>query len=648
MGSKLFGLTIVYLMVMCSKSSVANEDMLLDNLFSYIEDNVSPYKMNVITEDFSKLSYLGYKIVQKANNRVTSSNYDYDTIAKLEEIESQSTFDSYVRHTAEGLSLTFGIMELKGGSNVLGEIRTMLQYSPIINPWFRGRHLINIIKNEDIDLEPILKLAWSWDFINVAVIEWNQIFFNNKTMGVSATRNVSDVYVYSYDPSNEIIMKRMLTGHMEMILEEVKDFGGYPLTMHSPENDHLDDPVEDYFRYLYFKRDLKFLKSLTEAMNMNLLVTIDESDYYVRNDRYEPYIQRWRRSQVELPIKDIRKQAINIDITLDEMYEDNHRSVYIPRFLSKNFYLRRRKIYEKSISFAAIMTFGGLIYTAWLFATWARILEFKEPNWSFLNILTAQMGGSIQHHGPMKLSEMIFQMSIYVATFIIVTLGSDYMYQIFLLNQEMPEIKTLRDLADANIELIMEVNQHWLVQYTLKDSILEKIDNRIQHQILSPESDLFCFKQTVTYIIDDTINLCFTDSKGTTFMAKSDNEWQVEKIDDPISVMMVSIKLDDPQVFFIKDSMEKLITRFSETGFLDSWWEEFKAPYISNEINQSLSSKITEDSEIPLQSQLWPVLLVGYFLGSPLDLGLNRGFSGDQAAQLAIGLAYARNATGPG
>ncbi|KAJ8674020.1 hypothetical protein QAD02_005282 [Eretmocerus hayati] len=120
----------------------------------------------------------------------------------------------------------------------------------------------------------------------------------------------------------------------------------------------------------------------------------------------------------------------------------------------------RPKTFKIEILSAPIVTFSVLIFTAFTFDIWARILGFRRPNWSFLNILTVQMGGSIAHRGPMKLSEKIFQMSIYIATFIVVTVGTDYVLQNFVSIPTLTEVRTIQALADLDIDLIVDHTTH--------------------------------------------------------------------------------------------------------------------------------------------------------------------------------------------
>ncbi|KAJ8673679.1 hypothetical protein QAD02_004941 [Eretmocerus hayati] len=623
----LTSLIINFLMPIYSQSSEANEYILLDYLFDHIENDLSPHRVNVIAEDFDQLSHLGKKIVQKANAYVASSNYDYKTIEKMKQIDIHSQpYDNLIRHTPEGLSLMFGIIEMKSRSNLLKNIRTMLTYSSKMNPWFRGKLVINIIKNEDIDLEHFFQSVWSWDFIDVTMIEWNQINSTNKSMRNSTIRNMDDVFVYSYDSSNGNIRRQILTAQMEPFLKVLKNFGEYPLLVKEYEkSDEIDIPEEISLDILNislgYKRDMPLLLSLIEAMNCSLRI------YKKKNgDKYEPKsYNTWLSSQIDLPFNDWMDQFdrdVEDALYMGQVYTEYRSSIYMPRFTKLWMYLRRRKVYERSISFTSIMIFSVFIYTAWIFAIWARLLGFRERNWNFLNILTAQMGGSIKHDGPMKRSEMIFQISIYVATLIIATYGSDYMYQIFLMHQKLPKIETFRNLAETGIELVMDTYQYPFFHVLLKNEILEKIENRIQHRRLISGSNLFCFNKNPTAVVDDIINLCISLSKSPEYILKSDHEWQVDKIENPIHILMPSIELNDDSILFIKTRMEELITRFSETGHLDSWWKNFNSPNISNGIDNSLKPKLQkDDDEVPLESQLWPVLLVGYSVGFVVLIG---------------------------
>ncbi|KAJ8682024.1 hypothetical protein QAD02_017816 [Eretmocerus hayati] len=269
-----------------------------------------------------------------------------------------------------------------------------------------------------------------------------------------------------------------------------------------------------------------------------------------------------------------------------------------------------------NISFAAIVAFGGLIFTAFIFAVWAQFLGFRERNWSFLNILTAQMGGSLECRGRMKLSEMVFQMSIYVATFIVVTLGSDYMYQIFILRQELPTIKTMQDLIDSNVDLIMDSGEY----STNEDLILNlvkdyrspaKLLNRIQTRELAPGTPSFCIRSWAESLaINEMVNLCIEYSDYDEFILRSTDDWQIDKIDDPISVSMEILVLSKNT--FFKNRLQEFMYLLIEAGLFVKWEKDLDEYRRSNGGLGQLHLQKNETDKVPLQDQFQPILGIGY------------------------------------
>ncbi|KAJ8682564.1 hypothetical protein QAD02_018356 [Eretmocerus hayati] len=293
--------------------------------------------------------------------------------------------------------------------------------------------------------------------------------------------------------------------------------------------------------------------------------------------------------------------------------------VYTPLLNHLHFYLLRQKNYEREISLTAILTFAGLFFTAWIFAVWAYLLGFKEGNWSFLNILTAQMGGSIEIRGRMRLSKMIYQMSIYVATFIVVTLGTDYMLEIFILRQYLPPIETIQDLADANIDLVMSDGSYsvWRSNYaSVEDSSssLQKVFNRTQK--LNFEEYSFCNGNATSTGVPITgtqmsPNLCYAWSSDYERLEISTIDYQIDKIREPIISRLAFIYLNEK--FPLKSRLEKVINKLSGAGMFENWKRNVSHLWKSRE--PTGRRNFEKNKQVPLQEQLWPVLAVGFPLG---------------------------------
>ncbi|KAJ8682537.1 hypothetical protein QAD02_018329 [Eretmocerus hayati] len=286
--------------------------------------------------------------------------------------------------------------------------------------------------------------------------------------------------------------------------------------------------------------------------------------------------------------------------------------ISIPSPVVSRFHFMLPNIYERQLSFAAVVTFGGLFFTAFIFAVWAQFLGFKERNWSFLNILTAQMGGSIEHRGPMKLSEKIFLMSIYIATFIIVTLGSDYMFEIFVLYQKQVEISTIQDLVNLNVDFIMDHTDQMIFDSLPKDSPLQTLFERMEFRELDSKSHSFCrLPLTESSILDESINLCISTSDSNKYMMESNNNFTVYHIIDNIAVSFPIMRTGDPPSVF-KLRAEELMYKFREVGIFNKLEADNLRSQIQIEgLGRPLQSEKTEDEKVPLQDQLLPIFWVG-------------------------------------
>ncbi|KAJ8674018.1 hypothetical protein QAD02_005280 [Eretmocerus hayati] len=287
-----------------------------------------------------------------------------------------------------------------------------------------------------------------------------------------------------------------------------------------------------------------------------------------------------------------------------------------------NFHLMREKTYEVKVSLAAIITFGVLIFTAFIFAVWARLLGFRRQNWSFLNMLTVQMGGSIAHQGPMKLSEKVFQMSIYIATFVLVTVGTDFMLEIFVSIPTLTEIRTIQDLADSDIDLVVDhtTYEYFRPEYYLwirNDPAVKKIFDRLKPARYATEfHHSFCQRPTSNSLsLDESINLCITNSYYENQVMMSDDTYQIDNIQDPIISFMPYIELSDfPSLF--KSCFQDMVNRFLEVGIIKIW-EGSKMEYHDSEPRISDKASIeneSEDPKIPLKKQLLPIFVAGSIL----------------------------------
>ncbi|KAJ8682532.1 hypothetical protein QAD02_018324 [Eretmocerus hayati] len=287
--------------------------------------------------------------------------------------------------------------------------------------------------------------------------------------------------------------------------------------------------------------------------------------------------------------------------------------IHIPLPVRMHFYLLRKKNYERGISLTAILAFAGLFFTAWIFAVWAYLLGFKEQNWTFLNILTAQMGGSIEIRGRLRLSKMIYQMSIYVATFIVVTLGADYMMEIFILHQYLPPIEAIQDLAESNVDLVMSRKGYEFFNFDYPKVVSSLSLQRIFNRTQLVDSDVLSFCRDLTDVSDlkEFPNLCYALSPTDERLEISTSNFQIDRIREPIISYLAFIYLNEK--FFLKSRLEKVINKLSGAGMFENW--KRNVSHLGKPSNRMGREILEEDKQVPLQDQLWPVLAFGFPLG---------------------------------
>ncbi|KAJ8683125.1 hypothetical protein QAD02_018917 [Eretmocerus hayati] len=420
------------------------------------------------------------------------------------------------------------------------------------------------------------------------------------------------VFVHSYNQFSDEYSRKVLDTQVEVFPVKDKDFYGIKLAaVKNHESENYISGRNKSMKKLFYETDFALTKSLLESLNCKLL---SDQELKAHGQHVDPKSIHRIRTGLFLPFTGdiVLSSRFDPHNSWEIMFHQQFYQIHIPEQAEYHFYLMRPKLYEKKISMKAIIAFGGLIFTAWIFAIWAYLLGFKERNWSFLNILTAQMGGSIEHQGQMKLSEMIFQMSIYTATFIIVTLGSDYMFEIFILQPTLTEVKTIQNLLDSNLNLTMDYEDFtFFGDRVMRDSILQEVFIRTQPQNLTPETHSFCTQpSSSTSILDESINFCISYSRYKRQILEQHDEYQIDRIENPFLVTWISMFLLSPQPFF-KYRLEEMIQKFLERGLLEHWKQETKK--LSPKSN-TVTIEGPKDAKVPPQHQSLPLFTVGCIL----------------------------------
>ncbi|KAJ8682167.1 hypothetical protein QAD02_017959 [Eretmocerus hayati] len=585
----------------------ANINKAMNHLLNNIERELSPHKVNVIVPSTDELSPLAKDIVQEVNQNMICNIRDYESLAWVADTNWTDQWFGYpLDQISERLSLTLGVLEVNNETSIQFYLSEMLKNFHLLNPSTRGEYLLNFITNKRMNLKSFLHKAWSEKFLDLTVLEWITAD-QHEELGINSSYTaISEILVHSYNPFNSSFQEVTLMGLIDLFPDKVGDLHGFPLNIAERS------PILN-------NQDQMLLKSLYNSMNSKGY----PQGGLVGNTRMRPNCPI---SAYDILVP-FGLTSEFFDKSSQTYYKYHILQSYVPVSFEAHFYLMRKKSYERRISTAALLTFASLTFTAFIFAVWARLLGFRESNWSFLNIFTAQMGGSIQYTGPMRLSKMIYQMSIYIATSMIVTIGSDYMFQIFTWHQGMVEIKTMADLANSNMDLVMEEYDYASLKYGYSllidsDPNLQKVFHSLRIQRMNRGSSTFCRGQiNDSDIIDESVNLCFEYEENEDLVLVSDSTVQVDKIQDPIIDELVQIKLGKNP--FFKHRLEELILKFSQMGLIKLWWsrdydENWKARKRFVNLFKTGNSLNKEE---PLENQLWPVLGVGYVLGCVVLIG---------------------------
>ncbi|KAJ8670152.1 hypothetical protein QAD02_001411 [Eretmocerus hayati] len=614
-------------------------DEAIGYFLNYVEYTLSPYKVNLMIVSSNQLSHFAKNFAAQVNERLLSHNRGIvnTSVAEIEAID-YNYFTNYshkyhIKDYLERTSLTMGILDSEQEADVLlHETMNLVRNFIALSPLMRGKYIIHLRTNLEIDLKDIFRFAWSWRFLDLTIIKWTQDkqILRNEIKSSQILRFQG--FVYIYNPYNDELSEEILTANTALFPDKSRNLNGYPLRIIAYQDDFVSPRISESWP----PPELNSWASLSNEDGVNIMETLFEClNASMKLSKFK--LSRKSPRDI-LEIKEMNNNFV-IGFTLSyrslESISDNQdsqrqilinyfRYIHHPYPAECHFYFMRRKEYEMRISPEAILAFGGLFFTAFIFAAWARLLGFKEPNWSFLNILTAQMGGSLEHHGPMRLSEMIFQISIYTATFIVVTLGGDYMYQIFVLHQELPVIESLQDLANSGYNFIMENHDENFLQFIRMDQTVQDIVKRIEFRRTELSgTHSFCRPPSSSQpVLDEFVNLCMSCSREVQHIYESNSQFQVDKIKPPIINEFLKIVTGSPPTF-VKERAEQLIQKFMQVGLIDKWEHEgFRKREAAEEIfENSERAEANKSEEVPLQDQLWPILVVGFTAGTIALIG---------------------------
>ncbi|KAJ8681123.1 hypothetical protein QAD02_016910 [Eretmocerus hayati] len=605
-------------LVIIPHSKAGGDDTVMNYLTKYITQNVSVQKVNLLCESSEESTSLATEFALHLGVDLSLEISDLELWwrPKNASIENLS-LTTLMARVSERHNLAMGIIDIRNGVDVFKKLKSQLTlFKQVSAGQYRCRCLLILINHEWDEFEKFLFYAWSWKFLDLTIIELIRSSPIGPPSLASKPHEDDTAVVHMYNPFFEKYTKNLLTADTDLFPKKTKDLNGYPLRVRAHTYKELSYKIKNPPE-LNTGHDHQLLLAVADRLNVTAYL----------------YCHIYGCTEDDLSIGAEEEIGRPFDIGSDPDDRRNvyyhstwdHRNLYygpsfihLPTLISFNFLFKG--LIEESqfeLSKEGLLACGALLLTGVFFASYARVLGFKVKNWSIINITTAQMGGSLENRGPM--SERIYLITMYVTTFIVTTIATDYILEMFTYRKEVNNFKTLEELADSNIPIVMSARDFNFLRHEEGDPILEKILNRSERVELSDGYGGFCGLNVMYDKVDDSINLCFVGARDNVPVLKLRGNWYVDRIEEPIQ-MSIPILVVLGQFYLVND-INLIVVRFKETGFLEYWAKQEQRDLISHTIErggdpslltESLPADQPETEEAaPLKYQLRAIMVIG-------------------------------------
>ncbi|KAJ8680956.1 hypothetical protein QAD02_016743 [Eretmocerus hayati] len=432
---KLFCAIQILLVIISLKLALSENFVPVQNIVDYVTHNLSVYKVNLIVDCCEKLSPQAASIVQEIAHQIPS--YKVDQRELVEGYEKKFTsLEGYQKLIFERLSLSIGIIDVRDTIDVHEELLDSISsYSRFVGG-YHGKYLLLLISNQRCNLESVFRYAWSLNILDFTTIEISGRYLIETPYFHSLIYNGSAIAIHTFNPFFDDYRVNGLTDDTVLFPNKLQDMNGsklrgaaYILNFHS-------FGTKNSFE-LNSGQDFLLSQALIESLNATMVVLLYTNEGKPLN------INSFDSSG---PQEDI-SELIDFWITLDDqpivslekpqnISELIQNTLWVTLPIPNSYHLLVKRPYEESetglLSLKAVLAYTSLLFTGVFFATYARIFGFKQKNWTALNITTAQMGGSIKHHGRMKISEKVYLILMYIITFMVTDLASGDMQHIYI------------------------------------------------------------------------------------------------------------------------------------------------------------------------------------------------------------------------
>ncbi|KAJ8670470.1 hypothetical protein QAD02_001729 [Eretmocerus hayati] len=220
------------------------------------------------------------------------------------------------------------------------------------------------------------------------------------------------------------------------------------------------------------------------------------------------------------------RAMVRFHLDRDYILVGESRNIFVPTLVSFHSLVKRQiQSSPMEISKEALLAYAAILLTGIFFARYARVLGFKVKNWSMINIMTAQKGGSLEVHRPMRMFKKVYLITMYITTFIVTTIATDYMLQIFMYHQKTSDLTTLKELADSGFNLVLDEADYGVLRAHTHDPDVVKIVNRTKPAKTSDGYGGFCCLNVMYGKVDDSIILCLLGSRDEIPVLRLSAEW---------------------------------------------------------------------------------------------------------------------------
>ncbi|KAJ8680999.1 hypothetical protein QAD02_016786 [Eretmocerus hayati] len=616
---KLFLLTASAIVLEIFPHSRASDVTVVNYLSQYILENTSVPRVDILFEPSEEPASLATALALNL-----SGNFSVEKITpRFDRLENYTRAEEIpleliIKHVSARRDLAIGVLDIRGDYNIFKKLKNQLErFARVSIANYRPKCLLILINHGWNKFENILRLAWTRGFLDFTIVEMIKNSPNKSNSLAPRPDENETAVVHMLNPFFEEYTKSLLTADTDLFPKKTKDLNGYSFRidafLYQEEEYKIKNPPK-----LNIGHDHQLLLAIAEKLNVTAYLLWDSPGRPKRND-----------SSIGTPIYSVG--FIDLEFYSNdrwlitsfanrnlEFFRDAPSKLFLPTMTTFNLLVKQPiKISQIKLSKEAVLAYGALLLTGVFFASYARVLGFKVKNWSIINITMAQMGGLLENRGPM--SERIYLITMYVTTFIVTTIASDYILEMFMYHKEVHNFKTLEELINSDIPLLMDARDFDLLRHNEGDDVVEKILNRSERVELSDGYGGFCGSNVMYGKVDDSINLCIIGARDNIPVLKLEGEWYIDRIEEPLKMWI-------PILFFtrftyLEDEFRLHIVRFQETGFLEYWAKQEQRDLISHTLERRgdpslLTQRLPADQPgteeaAPLKYQLRAIMVIG-------------------------------------